>query len=147
MENNTYQSKSQKIYASMAHMSSNVEILRRYFGDSSQLTNCSLDSGATCHMKQNISNFTLGSLVETDKYIEVADRHFETSIKIGEFQIKMRDDNGKPFIATLYNVLLSPDLCVQLFSNIMLMNSGHTCLFHKGFRTVFLSDKKQNASS
>ena len=38
----------------------------------------------------------------------------------------MRDDNGKPFIDTLYNLLFAPDLCDKLFSVIMLMNSGYT---------------------
>ena len=41
----------------------------------------------------------------------------------------------------LYNVILAPDLCDRLFSIIMLMNLGHTCLFHKGFFTVFFVDK------
>ena len=49
--------------------------------------------------------------METDKYIEVAYGYFVTSKQTGEVQIKMRDDNGKPFIATLYNVLLALDLC------------------------------------
>ena len=54
----------------------------------------------------------------------------------------MCDDNGKTFIATLYNVLLAPDLGNRLFSIIMLMNSGHTCIFQKGFCTVyFVADK------
>ena len=54
----------------------------------------------------------------------------------------MCEDNGKTFIATLYNILLAPDLCDRLFSIITLMNAGHTCLFHKGFCTVyFLADK------
>ena len=57
----------------------------------------------------------------------------------------MCDDNGKIFIATLYNVLLAPDLCNRLLSIIMLMNSGHTCLFHKGFCTVYLGSEKDNA--
>ena len=43
----------------------------------------------------------------------------------------MCDNNGKTFIATLYNVLLAPDLCTILFSIITLMNAGHTCLFQK----------------
>ena len=34
----------------------------------------------------------------------------------------MYDDNGDPFIATLYNVLLAPDLCDGLFSVITLIN-------------------------
>ena len=38
----------------------------------------------------------------------------------------MYDNNGKPFIDTLYNFLLEPDLCDKLFSIITLINSGHT---------------------
>ena len=57
----------------------------------------------------------------------------------------MCDDNGKPFIATLNNVLLAPDLCNRLFSIITLINSGHTCLFHKGFCTVYFGADKRNA--
>ena len=85
------------------------------------MTDCILDSGATCHMTPEISDFIPGSLVETDKYIEVADGHFVTAKKIGEVQIKMCDDNGKPFIATIYSILLVPDLCDQLFSIIKLI--------------------------
>ena len=54
----------------------------------------------------------------------------------------MFDDNGETFIATLYNVLLAPDLCDRLFSIITLMNSGHMCLFHKGFCTVYFGAKE-----
>ena len=57
----------------------------------------------------------------------------------------MCDDNGYTFIATLHNLLLAPDLCDRLFSIIMLMNSGHTCLFRKGFCTVYFVDKEKNA--
>ena len=57
----------------------------------------------------------------------------------------MCDDNGNPFIATLYNVLLEPDLCDRLFSIITLMNSGHTCFLNKGFCTVYLGAKENNA--
>ena len=57
----------------------------------------------------------------------------------------MCDDNGNPFIATLHNVLLVPDLCNRLFLVITLMNSGHTCLFHKGVCTVYLGVKENNA--
>ena len=56
----------------------------------------------------------------------------------------MCDDNGKPFITTLHNVLLAPDLCDRLFSIITLMNSGHTCIFHKGFCTVYFGAKENN---
>ena len=56
----------------------------------------------------------------------------------------MCNDNRKTFIATLYNVLLAPDSCDRLFSIITLMNAGHTCLFHKGFCTVYFGAEKDN---
>ena len=57
----------------------------------------------------------------------------------------MCDDNGKNFIAALYNVILAPDLCDRLFSIITLMNTGHYCLFYTGFCTVYLGAEKENA--
>ena len=60
----------------MAYMSYNAETPIRYLGDSSKLTNSILDSGATCHMTPYISYFIPVSLVETDKYIEVANGNF-----------------------------------------------------------------------
>ena len=52
----------QNIYASMARISGNGECPGGDFGESSQLTNCILDSGATCHMPQEVSYFIPGSL-------------------------------------------------------------------------------------
>ena len=77
-------------------------------------------------MTPEISNVIPGSLVKIDKYIEVADGHFVTAKQTGLVQIKMCDNNGKPFIDTLYNIILSPDLCDQLFSIVKIMNSLHT---------------------
>ena len=57
----------------------------------------------------------------------------------------MCDNNGKPFIAALYNVLLAPELCNQLFFIITLMNLVHTWIFHKGFCAFFFSENKKNA--
>ena len=54
----------------------------------------------------------------------------------------MCDDNGKLVIATLYNILLAPDLCDQIFFIIMFMNSVYICLFRKGFCTVFFTDNE-----
>ena len=68
-----------KIYTSMARMSNNDERKSEKYGDSSQLTNWILDSGATCHMTPEVSDFIPGSLEDTDKYIEVADRHHVTA--------------------------------------------------------------------
>ena len=57
----------------------------------------------------------------------------------------MCNDNRNKFIVTLYNVLLAPDLCNRLFSIIALMNAGNTCIFHKGFCTVYLGAEKDYA--
>ena len=57
----------------------------------------------------------------------------------------MCDDHGYPFIATLHNVLLAPDLCDGLFSIIAVINSGHNFLFYKGFCTVYFESKEKNA--
>ena len=80
-----------------------------------------------------------------DKFVEVADGHHVTEKQKGSVRKQMFDDNGEIFIGTLYNVLLAPDLCDRLFSIITLMNSGHTCLFHKGFCTVYFGANEDNA--
>ena len=46
--------------------------------DSQQLTNWILDSGATCHMTTEVSDFIPDLLEDTDKHIEVADGHHVT---------------------------------------------------------------------
>ena len=81
-------------------------------------------------MSPEVSDFIPVSLEDIDKYIEVADGHHVTAKQKGQVRIKMCGDNGKTFIATLYNVLLAPDLCNRLFSIIKLINAGHNCLFH-----------------
>ena len=82
-------------------------------------------------MTPEITDFIPGSLEDTDKFIDVADRHHVTAKQKGSVRIQMCDDNGKKFVATLYNVLLAPDLCDRLFYIITLMNAGYMCLFHK----------------
>ena len=129
----------------MARMSDDDKRKNKDYGDSSQLTNWILDSGATCHMAQEVTDFIPGSLEDTDKSIEVADGHHVTAKQKGSVRIQMFNDNGKTFVATLYNILLAPDLCDRLFSIITLMNAGHTCLFHKGFCTVYFGAKEDNA--
>ena len=96
-------------------------------------------------MTPEVTDFIPGSLEDTDKFIEVADRHHVTAKQKGSVRIQICDDNGKKFVATLYNVLLAPDLCDRLFSIITLMNAGQTCLFHKGFCTVYFGAKEDNA--
>ena len=118
-------------------MSSNDERPNEKYGDSSQLTNWILDLGATCHMTPEVSDFIPVTLEDRDKYIEVANRHHVTAKQKVQVRIQMCDNNGKKFIATLYNVLLAPDLCDRSFSIITLMDIGHSFLSHKGFCTVY----------
>ena len=73
-----------KIYAYMAQMSSDDKRSSEDYGDSSKLTNWILDSGATCHMTPEVSDFIPGSLEDTDKYIEVADGHHVTVKQKGQ---------------------------------------------------------------
>ena len=48
------------IYASMARMSSDDKRRSGEYGDSSQVTNCIFDSGSTCHMTSEVTDFILG---------------------------------------------------------------------------------------
>ena len=57
----------------------------------------------------------------------------------------MCDNHGDPFFTMLHNILLEPDLCDRLFPIITLFSSGHTCLIHKGFCTVYFGSKVKNA--
>ena len=95
-------------------------------------------------MTPKFSNFVPLLLIETDKYIEVADGNYVTEKQTGQVQISIHDDNGQLLISTLYNFLSDSDLCDRLFSIIVLMNLGHTCLFHKVFCTFFFGDNEQN---
>ena len=61
-------------------------------------------------MSPEFSDFIPGTLEDTDKYIEVEDGHHVTAKQKGQVRIQMCDDNGKKFIATIYNVLFTPDL-------------------------------------
>ena len=49
-------------------MSGNDKKTSRYFGDSSQLTDWVLDSGSTCYMTPQVSDFIPGSLEGTVAY-------------------------------------------------------------------------------
>ena len=142
---NSDDEKELKVYASMARMSNDDKRENKDYGDSSQLTNWILDSGATCHMTPEVTDFSPGSLEDTDKFIEFADRHHVTAKQKGSVRIQMCDNNRKTFVATLYNVLLAQDLCDRLFSIITLINARHTCLLHKGFCTVYFGAKEDNA--
>ena len=77
--------------------------------------------------------------------IEVAYRHHVMGKQKGQVRIKMCNHKRDLFITTLHNVLLAPDLCYRLFSIITLINLVHTCLFQKGFFTIYFVAKEKNA--
>ena len=74
---------SHKLLVSMARITCNLEIPKRYFGGILQLTNWILDSSVTFHVRLEISDFVLVPLMEMDKYIEVADGNFFTMKRRG----------------------------------------------------------------
>ena len=74
-------------------------------------------------MTPQVSYFIPGLLKDTDKYIEFAGVHYITAKQKGQVQIKMRGNNGNPFITTFHKVLFEMDLFDRLFLIIMLMNS------------------------
>ena len=76
-----------KVYSSMARMSSDDKRESKYYGDSSQLTNWILDSGATRHMTPEVTEFIPGALEDTDQFIEVADGHHVTTKQKGSVRI------------------------------------------------------------
>ena len=65
-------------------MSGSEKSPSRDFGDSSQYTNCILDSGEMCHMTPQVSYFILGSIEDMEKYIEVADGNHVTEKQRGK---------------------------------------------------------------
>ena len=71
----------------MARMSSDNKRESKDYGDSLQLTNWILDSGATCHMTPEVTDFIPVSLEDTDKFIEVADGHHVTAKQKGSVGI------------------------------------------------------------
>ena len=78
-----------KVYTSMARMSSDDKRKSKDYGNSSQCTNWILDSGATCHMTPEVTDFIPGSLEDTYKFIEFADGHHVTAKQKGSVHIKM----------------------------------------------------------
>ena len=99
----------------MAQMSGNYESPSRDFGDSLQLNNWVLYSGATCHMTPHISGYIHVSLEDIYKRIKVADGHHVTAKQKGNVQIKICGDNRDTSIATLHNVFLAPDFLSGYF--------------------------------
>ena len=63
----------------MASMFDNDKFPSKDFGESLQLNNWVLDSGATYHMMPQVSDFISSLLDDTDIHIEVADGHHVTA--------------------------------------------------------------------
>ena len=72
----------------MENMSDNYESPSKDFGDSLQLNNWILDSGAMCHMTPQVYDFIPGLLEDMDKHIEVTDRHHFTAKQKRKLRIK-----------------------------------------------------------
>ena len=75
-------------------MSENDKCPSGHFGDSLQLTNYMLDSGSTCHLTLEVSDFISVLLEDTDKHIEVADGHHVMAKQKIQVKIQMCDNNG-----------------------------------------------------
>ena len=61
-----------KRYMNIWHECLVIKNPSRYFGEISQLNNWILDSGLTCHMTLQVSDFIPGLLEDMDKYNEVS---------------------------------------------------------------------------
>ena len=61
-------------------------------------------------MKPQVLDIIPGLLEDMDTYIEVADGHQVTAKQKRKAKIKMCDDKGDPFITSLHNLRLAPDL-------------------------------------
>ena len=96
-------------------------------------------------MTPQASYFIPGSLEDTKEYIEVSDGHHIMAKQNRQVQIKVCNNNGETFIATLHNVSLEQDIWDRLCSIIQSINLGHTWLFHKEFCMVWCDDKEKNA--
>ena len=119
----------------MARMSVNDEISSRDFGDSSKLTNWVLYSGAMCHMTPQVSDFIPGSLVDTDKYVEVDDVNYVTAKQKGKIQIKMCDKTE----------ILSSRHCTTYFWHRIFLNRLFLVIMLMNFRTyLFISQRVLN---
>ena len=106
-----------------------------------------MDSGATCHMTSEVSDFIPGLLEYMDKHIEVADGHHVIAKQKVQVWINIFDDNRDPFIPCLHSAILAQNLYDGLFSIIKLMSLVHTCLLQKGFGTVYFGEKEKNSAS
>ena len=84
----------------------------------------------------SVFRFIPSLIRDTYRYTEVADGYYVTAKQKGQVQIKMCDNNGDHFMAMFHKVLLAPDLCDRLSSNITLIICYILVYSKKGFCTV-----------
>jgi hypothetical protein len=99
-------------------------------GDPSSLLNYIPDSGASQHMTPRLDD--LYDVEEGLKLgVIVADGHVIKVTKTGKIKIRMIDDDGKPLIATLQQVMYVPGLSRRLFSLTRFTEQGHTVFMRR----------------
>ncbi len=96
-------------------------------GNPCDLNNYLPDSGATQHMTPRLMDLT--NVVEGQGLgVEVADGHIIKCSTTGDVIIRMQDDNGSNFTATLKDVMYIPGLSRRLFSITKFAHHGHKAL-------------------
>jgi hypothetical protein len=96
-------------------------------GDPCNLNNYLPDSGATQHMTPRSAD--LINVVEGQNLgVGVADGHIIKCSTTGDVLIKMLDDNGDEFTATLKDVMYVPGLSRRLFSITKFARHGHVAV-------------------
>ena len=99
-------------------------------GDPSSLLNYIPDSGASQHMTPRLDD--LYDMEEGLKLgVIVADGHVIKVTKTGKIKIRMIDDDGKPLVAMLHQVMYVPGLSRRLFSLTRFTEQGHPVSMRK----------------
>ena len=85
-------------------------------GESKSLSNWIVDSGATCHICNNDSQFLNLNSLEKPMDITLGDGHSLKATKQGVVEIAVKTPNGKERKCVLHDVIHVPDLSYNLFS-------------------------------
>ena len=92
-------------------------------------------------MTPEVSDFVPGSLVDTDKYIEVADGHHVTAKQKGQVQIKMCDDNKKDIHCKITQCTFSTRLMRQVIFDYYVNECRTSLCFSQGVLQGILQSK------
>jgi transposase InsO family protein len=105
-------------------------------GDPCNLNNYLPDSGATQHMTPRSAD--LINVVEGQNLgVEVADGHIIKCSTTGDVPIKMQDDDGEEFTATLKDIMYVPGLSRRLFSITKFARHGHMAVIKDNGITLY----------